>query len=161
MSNMIKNKEHYLSIKLDNEFFAVSVHKVLEVLEMQQVTKVPNVPEQIKGVINFRGEILPVIEARQKFNMSERSENEKYVIIVIDLKTKDRNLMLGVMADSVKDVLEISNDQIKDVPDMGISYNIEFLKGMVKQEKGFLMLLDVDRVFSTEEINHINKSKLN
>lgn len=158
MKNPIK--EHYLSIKLDNELFAVSVHKVLEVLEKQQITKVPNAPELIKGVINFRGEILPVIEARLKFNMPERDANQKYVIIVLDLHKDDKQLMLGVIADSVKDVLELRQEDIKDVPDMGITYNTEFLKGMVKLESGFLMLLNVDRVFSSEEINLIEEAHI-
>lgn len=152
------NKEHYLSIKLDSELFAVSVHKVLEVLQKQHITKVPNVPSFIKGVINFRGEILPVIEARQKFNMPERQDDEKNVIIVLDLKRDDKQIMLGVIADGVKDVLELSEDEIKDAPEMGNNYNPEFLKGMVKVEKGFLMLLNVDKVFSADEINIIQEA---
>lgn len=153
------DKEHYLSIRLDSELFGVSVHKVLEVLEKQHVTRVPNVPDYIKGVINFRGEILPVIEARQKFNMPERAANEKYVIIVLDLEVGDKRLMLGVIADGVKDVIELSEEAIKDVPEMGSNYNTEYLSGMVKLEEGFLMMLNVDKVFSTEEINLISEAQ--
>lgn len=160
MEKSDQNKIHYLSIKLNNELFAVNVHKVLEVLQKQQVTNVPNVPDFIKGVINFRGEILPVIEARQKFNMPSRGENEKYVIIVLDLKTDERNLMLGVIADGVNDVLEISDTEIKDVPDMGANYNIEFISGMIQVDTGFLMLLNVDRIFSSEEISIIQNTEL-
>lgn len=155
-----ETKEHFLSIKLDNELFAVSVHKVLEVLQKQHVTKVPNVPEFIKGVINFRGEILPVIEARQKFNMPDRAENEKFVIVVIDLVVNQKQIMLGVIADGVNDVLELSENDIKEVPEMGTNYNSEFLDGMVKVDSGFLMLLNVDKVFSSEEINLIKDSQL-
>ena len=160
MKTLNQLKEHYLSIRLDNELFAVSVHKVLEVLQKQHITRIPNMPPFIKGVINFRGEILPVIEARQKFNMPERPEDEKYVIIVLDLMINDKKLMLGVIADGVKDVLELASDDIKDVPEMGCNYNSEFLKGMVKLDAGFLMLLNVDRVFSSEEINLINTTQL-
>jgi len=160
MSSVIPTKNHYLSIKLGDELFAVDVRKVLEVLQKQQITKVPNVPDFIKGVINFRGEILPVIDARQKFNMPTREEGQKHVIIVLDLETDNRKLMLGVMADGVKDVLELSNDDVKDVPDMGCNYNVEFLKGMVRLDNRFLMVLNVDRVFSSEEINMISNSQL-
>lgn len=156
----LQTKSHYLSIKLDEELFALSVHTVLEVLEKQHVTKVPNVPEFIKGVINFRGEILPVIEARQKFNMPQRPTDAKYVIVVLDLKIKDRNLQIGIVADGVNDVLELDSNEIKSVPEMGTNYNTEFLSGMVKIDSGFLMLLNVERVFSSEEINLINNSQL-
>ncbi|MBN2165332.1 MAG: chemotaxis protein CheW [Marinilabiliaceae bacterium] len=155
-----QTKKHYLSIKLNDELFAIDVHKVLEVLQKQQVTNVPNVPDFIKGVINFRGEILPVIEARQKFNMPLREDEKKYVIIVLDLTTNDRKLMLGVIADGVKDVLEFADDEIKDVPDMGANYNLEFIHGMVQVNNRFLMILNVDRVFSSEEINMITNTDL-
>ncbi len=155
MNNTI---EHYLSIKLDNELFAISVHKVLEVLEKQEITKVPNTPELIKGVINFRGEILPVVEARYKFNMPEREPDAKYVIIVLELTSDENKIMLGVIADSVKDVLEINDQELKDVPDMGVSFNHDYLKGMLKLNSGFLMLLDVDKVFSTYELTLLEEA---
>lgn len=151
---------HFLSIKLNDELFAIEVYKVLEVLQKQHITHVPNVPDFVKGVINFRGEILPVIEGRQKFSMPSREEGQKTVIIVLDLKRENRQLTLGVIADGVKDVLEISESEIKDVPEMGSSYNTEFLRGMVQLEKGFLMLLNVDRIFSTEEIVMINEAQI-
>lgn len=154
-----QSKEHFLSIKLNDELFAITVHKVLEVLQKQNITVVPNVPKFIKGVINFRGEILPVIEARQKFNMPERPEDEKYVIIILDLKVKDKELMLGIIADGVKDVLELPKDALKEVPDMGSNYNTEYLLGMVQVEDKFLMLLDVDKIFSTEEVNLIQRTE--
>jgi purine-binding chemotaxis protein CheW len=156
----IDQTHHYLSIKLNDELFAINVKKVLEVLQKQHITQVPNVPDFIKGVINFRGEIVPVIEARQKFKMPERATTQKNVIIVLDLEVKDKKILLGVIVDGVKDVLELSDEDIKDVPDMGTNYNIEFIKGMVKLDNGFLMLLNVDRVFSSEEINIIDNTQL-
>ncbi len=156
----IDQTQHYLSIKLNDELFAINVNKVLEVLQKQHITQVPNVPDFIKGVINFRGEIVPVIEARQKFKMPERATTQKNVIIVLDLEVKDKKILLGVIVDGVKDVLELSEEDIKDVPDMGTNYNIEFIKGMVKLDNGFLMLLNVDRVFSSEEINIIDNTQL-
>jgi purine-binding chemotaxis protein CheW len=160
MKTLDQTQQHYLSIKLNDELFAINVNKVLEVLQNQQTTKIPNVPDFIKGVINFRGEIVPVIEARQKFKMPQREDNQKYVIIVLDLEVNDKKILLGVIVDGVKDVLELSDDIIKDVPEMGTNYNIEFIKGMVKLDKGFLMLLNVDRVFSSEEINIIDNTQL-
>lgn len=148
-----RKKTHYLSFKLDKEIFAVSVYKVLEVLQMQKVTLVPKAPDYIKGVINFRGEILPVIETRTKFNMPERQESEKYVIIVLDLKVNNQKIILGAIADGVRDVLEINEEDIKDVPEMGSNYNTEFLSGMLKKDDGFIMILDIDKVFSVEDLS--------
>ncbi len=148
---------HYLSVKLDNELFGISVLKVLEVLEKQHITKVPNMPGFIKGVINFRGEILPVIEARSKFNMVERAEGAKFVIVVVDIVKGSKNSTMGIIADSVKDVLEIKGEEIMDIPDMGTNYDPEFLSGMVKQEADFLMLLDIDKVFSVEDMAQIQE----
>jgi len=151
-------QKHFLVIKLSGELFAINVDKVLEVLEMQEITKVPNMPKLVKGIINFRGDILPVIEARLKLNMSERKENEKYVIIVLDLKSVNRNLRVGFVTDKVTDVLEMTDDQIKDIPDMGVSFNVEFLQGRCHFEDGFLLLLDVDRMFTSEELNQLGNN---
>jgi purine-binding chemotaxis protein CheW len=147
-----ERKSYYLSFKLDKEIFAVSVYKVLEVLQKQNVTQVPKAPEYIRGVINFRGEILPVVETRTKFNMPEREEDGKYVIIVLDLQINGHKLILGAMADGVKDVLEIKEEDIKDVPEMGSNYNTEFMEGMLKVDEGFIMVLDIDKVFSVEDV---------
>jgi len=154
-------KSYYLSFKLDKEIFAVSVYKVLEVLQMQKVTQVPKAPEYIRGVINFRGEILPVVETRTKFNMPDREDEEKYVIIVLDLQINGQKLILGAMADGVKDVLEIKEEDIKEVPEMGSNYNTEFLKGMLKVDDGFIMILDIDRVFSVEDVALFNETTFN
>lgn len=152
--------ESFLSFQLEDETFAVNVHKVLEVLEKQHITKVPNAPHYIKGVINFRGEVIPVIESRDKFNMSPRVNNDKIVIIVLDVKKKGNNIMVAAIADQVRDVLEIKPDQIAEVPEMGSNYNTEFITGMVKVDDGFMMILDIDKIFSEEEINLLNVSNL-
>lgn len=147
------SKQSFLSFKLDDEIFAISVYKVLEVLEKQKITKVPNVPDYIKGVINFRGDILPVIETRLKFNMPERKANDAYVIIVLELEIDGKHIVLGAIADGVKDVLDIPEAQIKQVPEMGNRYNAQFLAGMIKIDDGFIMILDIDKVFSVKDLD--------
>ena len=150
---MTANKDSYLSFKLGNEIFAVSVHKVLEVLEMQNITRVPKTPDYIRGVINFRGEILPVVETRKKFNLPDTENETDSVIIILDLLVKDKAVQLGAITDGVSDVLEIKKEMIKDVPELGSRYNTEFLDGMVKVESGFIMILNMDKVFSVDELN--------
>ncbi len=151
MSSELKKKDAFLSFKIDNEVFAVTVHKVLEVLQKQEITIVPKAMEYVVGVINFRGEILPVIETREKFNMPKR-ESDIYVIIVLELEIDDEEVILGAVADSVRDVLEILPDEIKQVPKMGSTYNADFIKGMIRRDEQFIMLINIDKVFSVDDV---------
>ncbi len=155
----IKRKNTFLSFRIGKETFAVSVQKVLEVLEEQYITEVPNVPEYVEGVINFRGKIIPVIDTRIKFNLPKRNENEKYVVIVFDIHVEEKKMLIGAMADSVHDVLALEESNILEVPEMGYNYNAEFLLGMLKNEKSFTMILDIDKVFSKEDVNILSKAE--
>ncbi len=148
----IFNKIAYLSFNLGNEIFAVSVQKVLEVLEVQKITRIPKTPDFVKGVINFRGEILPVVDTRMKFNLNATVMTSKSVIIVFDLSTNEKEMMLGALADSVKDVLEIRDEDILPVPELSSDYNAEFLRGMIKVENGFIMILNIEKIFSIDEL---------
>jgi len=145
-------KNSFLSFMLGNELFALNVKYVLEVLENQRITRVPKTPDYIRGVINFRGEILPVIHTHIKFNMKYTFDEEKAVIIVLDFQLFDRKVLLGIMADMVRDVLEIPDNQVLSVPELGSSYNTDFLTGMWKTAQGFIMILDAEKVFSIEEL---------
>lgn len=153
-----KKKNAFLSFRIGKETFAVSVKKALEVLEKQYITQIPNVPSYVEGVINFRGHIIPVIDTRIKFNLPKREENEKYVVIVFDLMIENKKMLIGAMADSVQDVIAFDESNILDVPEMGFNYNTEFILGMIKNENSFTMILDIDRVFSTEEVNLLNET---
>jgi Chemotaxis signal transduction protein len=153
-----KHKNVFLSFRLGKETFAVSVKKVLEVLQQQHITEVPDVPSYIKGVINFRGDILPICDARLKFNLPVQSADEKCVIIVLDLQVNEHKMRIGAIADGVKDVIAIEESDIKPVPEMGLKYNAEFLSGMIKSGENFIMVLNVDKVFATDEVTQIQKS---
>lgn len=153
-----KHKKVFLSFRLGKETFAVSVKKVLEVLQKQHITEVPDVPDYIRGVINFRGDILPICDAKLKFNMSGLTDEDKYVIIVLDLENNNQRLRIGAIADGVKDVISIEETDIRPVPEMGLRYNAEFLNGMIKNGDGFIMVLNVDKVFTTDEVGLIAKA---
>lgn len=148
-----KRENTFLSFRVGKETFAVSVKKVLEVLEKQYVTEVPNVPEHVKGVINFRGEIIPVIETRLKFNLPKREEGQKYVVIVFDVHIDGKKMLIGAITDNVEDVIAPDGEDIQEVPEMGYNYNTEFLLGMLKNKQRFTMILDIDKVFSKEDVN--------
>lgn len=150
----------FLAFRLGEEIFATNVDKVLEVLEIQKITKVPQTPVYMRGVINLRGEVLPVIDTRIKFNMPQAEDTERTVIIVFDLQLKEKKIMLGAIADSVKEVLEINDKDIKPVPELGSEYNSKFIQGMYKSHEDFIMLLDIDEVFSIEELINIKKTTI-
>jgi purine-binding chemotaxis protein CheW len=138
----------YLSFIICNEYYAVNVDKVLEVLEKQEITPVPNTPDVIDGIINFRGEIVPVFETRMKFNLPRREQDISYVIIVLDLSQNNEVYRVGAKVDKVKDVVEIDHEQIKPVPAMSSEFNAEFVNGVVRLDDKFIMLLDIEKVFS-------------
>jgi purine-binding chemotaxis protein CheW len=156
-----KHKNVFLSFRLGKETFAVSVKKVLEVLQQQHITEVPDVPNYIKGVINFRGDILPICDARVKFNLLVQTDDEKCVVIVLEVENGEHKMRIGAIADGVKDVISIEETDIRPVPEMGLKYNAEYLCGMIKSGDSFIMILDVDKVFSSEEVNEIKMVNLN
>jgi purine-binding chemotaxis protein CheW len=148
----------YLSFTVCGDLFAVNVIKVLEVLQKQQITHVPTAPSYIKGIINFRGDVVPVFESRVKFNLPERPENEPYVIIVLDLSRDNEAFRIGAIVDRVKDVININSHEIKPVPTMNKEFNTEFLQGIFKLNDNFILLLDVEKVFTGDELNAIKET---
>lgn len=150
---MISEKKSFLSFNLESETFAINVIKVLEVLQMQKITSIPKTPDYIKGVLNFRGEIIPVINTRLKFNLTKEEDLSKHVIIVLDFERDNKQQKVGAIVDSVMDVFEYNEIDIKDVPELGSRYNLEFIYGMIKKGENFITILDVDKVFSVEELS--------
>ena len=144
-------KQTFLTFLLGQEYFAVNVNKVLEVLEKQHITKVPQTPDHILGIVNFRGDILPVVDTRLKFNLAATNLEEKNFIIVFDISKDGNKFIIAATADAVKDVIEIADDEIKPVPEMGISYNAKYIAGAVRRQETFILLLDIEKVFSLSD----------
>jgi len=153
-------EETYLSFIICNEFFAVNVAKVLEVLQKEHITKVPNAPEHIKGIINFRGEIVPVFESRGKFNLPERQPDEPNAIVILDLSNENEIFRIGAIVDRVKDVIAINQKDIKPVPTMSSEFNGDYLHGIYKLKDDFILLLNVDKVFSESELEVIKQETI-
>lgn len=152
------NKQTYLSFCLAEETFAVSVYKVLEVLEIQHITKLPRTPKYVRGMIDFRGEVIPVIDTRLKFKMENREDTAKTVIIVLELLLdEEEEFILGILADSVKDVIEVDASEIKKIPDAGSRYSSNYVKGMIHGKDYFTIILDIDKIFSAKDIQLLNE----
>jgi len=159
---MIENKKHainsYLTFKLGDEFFAANVSKVLNILEMTKVTKVPKAPNYMKGVINLRGSVLPLVDTRIKFDMTETEYTTNTCILVLDINMNGEPVHLGALVDSVQEVLEIDDVNIQPPPNIGTRYRSEFIEGIAKVEDEFIMILNMDLIFSTDELSVLKES---
>jgi purine-binding chemotaxis protein CheW len=142
----------YLTFELDEEVFAVDVARIREILEMPSITKVPQVPDFMRGVINLRGCVVPVIDLHTKFGMRETAQTVNTCIIVMEVVMDGENIVLGALADSVQEVIEMEPSQIEAAPHIGTHLNTDFLKGMGKHNERFVMILDIDKVFSGAEL---------
>ena len=142
----------YLAFKLADEVYAVDVAKVREILDFPPITKVPRTPEFMRGVINLRGSVVPVVDMRLKFGMSKTEKSVNTCIIVVEAMLDNDLTTIGALADSVQEVIELDQNSIEPPPRMGSRLKVEFLKGMGKIGDNFLMLLDIDKVFSTDEL---------
>lgn len=155
--------ETFLSFTLGEEVFAINVSKVINILELKPITKVPRTPDFLKGVINLRGTVLPVIDLRLKFGLPEKEATVDTSIIVLNIEKDGEDVLLGILVDAVKEVLEFKTDEIAPAPSIGTKYDSNFIQGMWRIEESFIMVLDIDKVFSVEEIidfkEHVDESK--
>lgn len=142
----------YLTFQLENETYGMDIKQVREVLEYSEVTRVPRMPDFMHGVINLRGGVLPVVDLRMKLGMTKTEKTVDTCIIIIELTIEGEKTILGAMADSVKEVLTIEGDQIVPPPRMGTRLDTEFIKGMGKKNDEFIIIIDIDKVFSFDEM---------
>lgn len=148
----------YLSFTLDNEIFAVDVARVREILEYKGTTRIPQVPEYLRGVINLRGSVVPVVDLRLLFGLSATQSTINTCVIVLEINVADETVIAGALADSVREVLELEATDIEPAPRLGSRLNTDFIKGMGKHNDQFLMLLNIDKLLSEDAINTINQA---
>lgn len=153
----INEIRQYLTFKLSEEIFAVDVAKVREILDFTTVTKVPQTPDFMRGVINLRGSVVPVVDMRLKLGMSTTEQTVNTCIIVMEIELDGETAIVGALADSVQEVLELEPDQIEPAPKIGTKLNTDFLVGMGKHNETFIMIFNIDKVFSFEELNAIQE----
>lgn len=150
--NILQQTDSYLTFTLDRELFALPVSKVLEILEISPIVKVPLSPAYMRGVINLRGNILPVIDARNKFGMPDAPFTIHSCIVVVGIGTGKDPLLVGVLVDSVKEVIGIPETAIQPSTGIGAFCNNDLVAGMGKTGDEFAMILDPDKVFAADEL---------
>ncbi len=148
----IEGTTQYLTYKLGDEVFALDISKVREVLDFTIVTKVPRTPEFMRGVINLRGSVVPVVDLRLKFGMTKTEKTVNTCVIIVEVSVDGETTILGALADSVQEVLDLDAGHIEPAPKIGSTVYHDFIRGMGKHNEQFIIILDVDKVFSADEL---------
>jgi purine-binding chemotaxis protein CheW len=149
--NAIDTSQH-LTFTLGKEVFALDISSVREVLELTSITKIPRTPEFMRGVINLRGHAVPVMDMRLKFGMPATEATVDTCIIIVEVDFEGERVIMGGLVDSVREVFELSDEHIEAAPRMGTSIKTDYIKGIGKQEDAFVIILDIAKVFSAEEL---------
>ncbi|MBM9614923.1 chemotaxis protein CheW [Desulfobulbus rhabdoformis] len=149
----------YLTFMLKDEVFGLAIGQVREVLDFTNITKVPRTPEYMRGVINLRGSVVPVVDLHLKFGLEQTEKTVNTCIIIVEINMDGEITVLGALADSVQEVVELEPEQIEPAPKIGTKLNTEFIKGMGKRDEEFIILLDIDKVFSNEELMQVHRAE--
>ena len=155
MSVVDKKEGKYLTFTLDKEEYGIGILRVKEIIGMMPITPVPKTPEYIKGVINLRGKVIPVMDLRLRFGMDKIDYNERTCIIVVEIDGHTGTVMVGIVVDSVSEVLNIKEEDIEDTPTFGAKLSTDYILGMAKMDGEVKILLEIDRVLKSEEIEKI------
>lgn len=148
----------YLTFSLAEEEYGIGILKVREIMGIMPVTPIPQTPGFVKGVINLRGKVIPVLDLRMKFGMEEKEYSERTTIIVVEMAGPSGTILIGIVVDSVSEVVNIKEDEIEETPTFGIEMDTQYILGMAKLEGGIKILLDIDLVLSAQEIGMLEKT---
>jgi purine-binding chemotaxis protein CheW len=154
----ITDTRQYLTFLLGEEVFALDVSHVREILEFTTVTKVPKTPDYMRGVINLRGSVVPVLDMRLKFGLMEIEKTVNTCIIVVEVSCEGETTIIGALVDSVQEVFELEQGQIEPPPKIGTQLKTDFVKGMGKKGDRFVIILDIDKMFSSEELADVQET---
>lgn len=152
------NTGKYLTFTLAKEAYGIGILKVKEIIGMMPITSVPRTPDFVKGVINLRGKVIPIIDLRLKFSMPSIPYNDRTCIIVVEIDSESGTILIGIVVDAVSEVLNISQDQIEDSPAFGTQLDTDYILGMAKTDDDVKILLNIDRILTHTEINIIEQA---
>jgi len=156
----ITETRQYLTFRLGDEVYATDVAKVREVLDFTTITKIPKTPDFMRGVINLRGNVVPVVDLRLCFAMSKTEKTVNTCIVVVEMLLDGESNVIGALADSVEEVIDLEPEQIQPPPKIGTKIRTDFIRGVGKRDTQLTMILDIDRVFSAEELSAVRGAEL-
>ena len=154
MKNEMITKQ-YLTFNLDKEHYAIDVSNIREVLEFQTVSIIPGMPAYMRGIINLRGNVVPVIDLKMKFGLGKTEKKTDTSVIVTEVKLSDGEIVMGLLTDSISEVVDIEADQIEPAPNIGTAIDSSFIQGMGKKGDVFIILLDINKVLSSDELSEL------
>ncbi len=149
------DRAQYLTFSLSGGEYAIAVLSVREIIEHETVTRVPSTPSFVRGVINLRGSVVPVVDLARKFGLAESPVTKRTCIVIVEAASERERVVMGVLADAVNQVIELAHGEIEPPPSFGAPVRADFLKGLGKLGDGFVLVLDTDRVLSTEELSGV------
>ena len=155
---MVDKEGKYLTFTLAEEEYGIGILKIKEIIGMLPITSVPQTPDFVKGVINLRGKVIPVMDLRLRFGMSSIDYSERTCIIVVEIDGNSGTILIGIVVDAVSEVLNIKGDDIEKTPTFGAKLNTDYILGMAKMEGGVKILLDIDRVLGSDELSLLSEA---
>jgi purine-binding chemotaxis protein CheW len=154
---MVSREGKYLTFSLADEEYGIGILKIKEIIGMMPITSVPRTPSFVKGVINLRGKVIPVVNLRLKFGMEEIAYTERTCIIVVEIAGQTGSVLIGIVVDSVSEVLNIKGPDIEDTPTFGARLDTDYIRGMAKMNGGVKILLDIDKVIGGKEVAGLDR----
>ncbi|MDO9106490.1 MAG: chemotaxis protein CheW [Methylovulum sp.] len=148
--------EQFLTFELAGEAYGVDILKVQEIRGWEAVRIIPNTPSFIKGVLNLRGSVVPIVDLRERFSLEHSEYSQKTVVIVLCVKHRNSTFVMGIVADAVSDVLDIRLEDIKKAPNFGTKIDTRYMRGMHVYKKNMIMLLDVDKLLNPDELESLD-----
>lgn len=156
----MSERNKYLVFNIENEYYAISIDKVQEVIQYTPITPLHETSSFLKGVINLRGKIIPIIDMRLKFGLKEKEYNERTIFIIIEVLTDINKYSIGIAVDSVYEVVEIENSKIEKTPEIGFKFKSHYLYGIIQINNNMCMILNIDNILTTEEIIEIENKNI-
>jgi purine-binding chemotaxis protein CheW len=149
----------YLTFNLMDEHYGINVDRILQIIAIPDITPIPKTPSFVKGVINLRGKIIPVIDLRSKFRLPVQDYNDRTSIVIIKVKLAETEIFIGVIVDKVLEVLDINNNDIEKTPKFGVQLDTEYILGMAKVKNKVVTLLNINKVLTEEELTLIGNKE--
>jgi len=156
--SMADREGKYLTFTLANEEYGIGILKIKEIIGMMPVTSVPQTPDFVRGVINLRGKVIPVVDLRLRFGMEEMEYTERTCIIVVEIAAESGKVVIGIVVDAVSEVLNIKAEEIEETPTFGTNLKTDYILGMAKMSDEVKILLDIDRVLTSDEMAVLEKA---
>jgi purine-binding chemotaxis protein CheW len=153
----IDMSNQFVTFRIENELYAINVFKSREILEVPDITKVPGMPEMIRGVINIRGEVVPVLDLKMKFNNVKTDFKQDTAIIITEIQSKEDVIPIGIIVDSAREVITLEADQVEPPPQISVFIDNKYILGMGKIDENFIIILNIDQILSDKELFLLNQ----